>query len=367
MEVRVFDNTTLAMSTYQNQMTQPGYTYLGAHYGTYSGQVFTSLRATRRPSDGSLKDPNTSGPSVTFYNGVDVVVARQEYESNLSRVRLVDVYLVYAPTSGYYIMDTIGEDGCLKVYNGNSVIETGTDHNLFVRWYRSDNAATGFEEVTRSKVLNGIYNIPVLGGPGVNVSIDEGADQYYRAEIYTVENNQERVLGSTGVYHVPYYDDVKNGGFEQPANDGTINSDSGHKWPSNYQVRNGEDGIIWKTTGSITDGRDIEIPNGANENGPIPNYIGETLRNYCFAFMPEGDQCAELNCQAAGALYQDVLTIPGSQIYWSLYHRARGKYDKWKSVIDKTTNDEEDTMYVVAMSKDLAEKYDVTTQERLML
>ena len=78
------------------------------------------------------------------------------------------------------------------------------------------------------------------------------------------------------------------------------------------------------------------------------------------------DQCAELNCEASGALYQDVITIPGTQMYWSLYHRARGAYDKWKLVQDKTQNRETDTMYVVAMPKDLAEKYDVTTQEKVL-
>ena len=90
------------------------------------------------------------------------------------------------------------------------------------------------------------------------------------------------------------------------------------------------------------------------------------MRNYCFAFMPEGNQCAELNCEASGALYQDVLTIPGSQLYWSLYHRARGAYDYWKTKTDKTQNSETDTMYVVAMPKELAEKYDVTTQAKVL-
>ena len=357
--VSVYNGSGLVLGDYANRMNQSGYTYLGAHYGVYSGQTVTSLRATNSPTEGSLKN---SGQSVTFYNGTNIV-ARQEYES---RLRQVDVYLVYAPSTGYYITDTIGKDGCLTVQNGTSVIETGTDQNLFVRWYRSDNGTTGFQEVTQSKILDGNYNIPVLGGPKVNVSIDEGADRYYKAEIYKVENNEEIVLAQTGVYHVPYYDDVRNGGFETPQNDGTINSDSAHKWPSNYQVKNGEDGVIWKTTGSIADGRDIEIPNGANANGPVPGYIGETLRNYCFAYMPEGDQCAELNCEAAGALYQDVLTVPGSQIYWSLYHRARGAYDKWKTVRDKTQNSETDTMYVVAMPTELAEKYDVTTQEKVL-
>ena len=205
--------------------------YLSAHYGTYSGQVITSLKATQNPTEGSL---TSTGRSITFYNGGEIV-ARQEYDQSL---RQVDVDLVYARSSGYYILDTIGEDGCLTVQNGTSVIETGVDQNLFVRWYRSSNSATGFQEVTQSKMLNGNYNIPELDGPKVNVSIDEGADQYYKAVIYKVEDNQEIVLAATDPYHVPYYDDVRNGGFETPHNNGTTD-ESVNRWPSNWQVENG--------------------------------------------------------------------------------------------------------------------------------
>ena len=349
----------IVLSSYQNGMNQNGYTYLGAHYGTFSGQVITSLRGTTS-SSGSL---SSSTYIVEFRNGDDIV-ARQEYESSQ---RQVDVYLVYAPSSGYYIQDTIGEDGCLKVRNETGDVQTGIDQNLFVRWYRSSNGTSDFEEVTQSKMLDSNYNIPELGGPKVNVAIDEGADPYYKSEIYKVENNEEVKLDETAVYHVPYYDDVRNGGFETPHNNTT--NGSGRYWPSNYQVESGQEGVIWKTTGLGPAGKskqDIEIPQGAAADGTGANNLGETLRNYCFAFMPEGNQCAELNCEASGALYQDVLTIPGSQMYWSLYHRARGGYDTWKTQRDKTQNKETDTMYVVAMSKDLAEKYDVTTQEKVL-
>ena len=53
-EVTAYNDTTVTMSDYQNRMNQAGYTYLGAHYGTYSGQVFTSLKATRNPTTGSF-------------------------------------------------------------------------------------------------------------------------------------------------------------------------------------------------------------------------------------------------------------------------------------------------------------------------
>ncbi|MBR4164513.1 MAG: hypothetical protein IKR11_13400, partial [Solobacterium sp.] len=209
-------NNSINLDGYASRMTKPGYSYLGAHYGLYSGLAITSLKATTAPTAGSLTN---RGQSITFYNGSEIV-ARQEYDN---KQRLVDVYLVYAPSTGYYIMDTIGEDGCLTVQNGTDVIETGIDQNLFVRWYRSSNSTTDFQEVTQSKILNGNYNLPELGGAKVNVSIDEGADKYYKAEIYKVEDNQEVVLATTEPYHVPYYDDVRNGGFETPQNNGSIN------------------------------------------------------------------------------------------------------------------------------------------------
>ena len=87
-------NQSIELNSYQNRLTPNGYTYTGAHYGTYSGQVITCLKGTTN-SAGSLSN---SSYIVEFRNG-DTVVARQEYENSL---RQIDVYLVYAPSAGYY-------------------------------------------------------------------------------------------------------------------------------------------------------------------------------------------------------------------------------------------------------------------------
>ena len=263
--VNVSVGNTLTLSNYASQIQQPdNYTYLGAHYDSLGGQTITSLEAINGPDGGLL---NSNVRALLFYDG-STIVARQEYGGSL---RQVDVYLVYAPSANYYILDTIDEDGCLRVQNGTEMLQTGIDQNLFVRWYRSSNNTTGYEAVTQSKMLNGVYNVPDLDGPRVNVAIDEGADQYYKAEIYTVENNEERRIAWTEPYHVPYYDDVRNGGFETPHNNGRTD-ESVNRWPSNWQVENGQNGVIWKTTGTANDGtkRDIEIPQGANANGQAP-------------------------------------------------------------------------------------------------
>ena len=41
----------------------------------------------------------------------------------------------------------------------------------------------------------------------------------------------------------------------------------------------------------------------------------------------DGTQFAELNCQGYGALYQDVLTVPGTTLNWSLAHAGRDGTD----------------------------------------
>ncbi|MGN0962480.1 MAG: prealbumin-like fold domain-containing protein, partial [Clostridia bacterium] len=70
-----------------------------------------------------------------------------------------------------------------------------------------------------------------------------------------------------------------------------------------------------------------------------------------------GVQYVELNANMDGALYQDVLTVPGSTMYWSLAHRGRGT-----TSMRDGSDLAQDTMYVVVMSTVLAEQYDITTQ-----
>ena len=95
------------------------------------------------------------------------------------------------------------------------------------------------------------------------------------------------------------------------------------------QYPSGEGGIVWQTTGAAkhwktgSAGLYIELADGSNRS-----YNG--TRNYPEASYSidsayDGQQFAELNCEAYGALYQDVLTAPGTTLHWSLAHRARGR------------------------------------------
>ena len=349
---RPLNNTTttdtITLSTYNRTIN--GYVFKDAHYASYNGKTITQIQGRRAKNSASI-NTNTVNCTITFLNGNDIV-GLLEYENS---TRVIDVYLVYASTTSVSIRDTIAIDGCINALSNGNLEEASS--TVKYKWYRSTDGST-YNEVKRIKVTGNLYNITVENGPSLNVALDEGADKYYKVEKYFVrEDGTEELVGSAE-YHVPYYNDVRNGNFENPViTEGAT-----------IQVPNGTEGVIWKTTGPGTGshtGADIEILNAADANGHGANDLATTIRSYNFAYVPDGNQCAELNCEASGALYQDVLTVPGSQLYWSLYHRARGRYNGNNGGIRYDDNST-DTMYVVAMSTEAAEKYDVTTQAKVL-
>ena len=96
---------------------------------------------------------------------------------------------------------------------------------------------------------------------------------------------------------------LPNGSFEAPV----VAAGAG------TNLTGGSSPLLWKTT--ATDNR-IELwANGGSSqsaNGNLP-IVGQN-----------GTQWAELNANSVGALYQDVVTIPGQVLQWSVWHRARG-------------------------------------------
>lgn len=345
-----YTTTTSTISLSDYIRTANGYVYKDAHYGSYNGKAITEIQAKREKNTPTSINTNTVNCTVTFLNNSEVV-GLLEYENS---TRAIDIYLVYANTNGITISDTIAIDGCLNALTEGNLIEASS--TVKYKWYRSTDG-TNYNEVRRIKITGDQYNITSENGPSINIALDEGANKYYKVERYIVNSDGTETLAGSATYLVPYYSDVQNGSFENPR----VSTGSTLQTPNNTA------GIIWKTTGPGTGshaGADIEIVNASDVNGNGANDLTGTIRSYNFAYVPDGNQCAELNCEAAGALYQDVLTIPGSQLYWSLYHRARGPYRGSSGGI-KYDDSSTDTMYVVAMSKEEAEKYDVTTQAKV--
>lgn len=141
---------------------------------------------------------------------------------------------------------------------------------------------------------------------------------------YQVKVFQKRDIGNNGLptaeaaavatsreYVVTSYYEVRNGGFETPSMKDSTSSNQQYT-NDNYKNLLG----VWQSTGRGSNGTSIEIVN-TRVDGFRTDYAW-----YGSDGAAEGEQFAELNCDAEGALYQDVLTTPGETLNYKFAHRA---------------------------------------------
>lgn len=243
-----------------------------------------------------------------------------------------------APDSDVYITDTILTDGMLNA-NVNDELAV---QDVSYKWYRSETGSDNtWTEVVRTRVTGTEYNLNE-DTKKLNAALDkylissedDSIRYYYYIEAFDANGES---LGRSEVYQVPYYDALQNGSFETPKAD---------HW--NNQLPNGTDNLYWLTTAHDSQRRDIEIVRSTNNENFRDGNTWKTFQRkvqeiYGPTAADDGVQFAELNAEAQGALYQDVLTVPGSTVYWSLAHAARqdSKPDEMKVVIapaDKVQN-----------------------------
>lgn len=234
------------------------------------------------------------------------------------------------------ITDNITTDGCLKV--------SGTDldgKKVTYKWYKSTDG-TNYTEVVRTKITGESYNV-ADDGSWINVALDGGARCYYKAEVATIDGVAVESSTESDKYQVPYYTELRNGSFEAPAI-------SIGQSDINNPVYGGGD-VIWKTT--ATDNL-IEIVAPENSKSSVFQWHGVTEAS-------AGNQCAEINAEQSSALYQDVLTVPGSTMYWQLSHLGRTMNSSPVKNTDGTSYS--DTMYVLIMPYSQAQS--ITTQAQV--
>ena len=225
------------------------------------------------------------------------------------------------------IVDDIKQDGCLKVEFSQELLNRyGND--VYCEWEKVSEQNYNVNQAENSGW------VPVKDGisadkKAVNVAISNGARCYYRVKVFSKDGVQ---IGELISPLVEYYDQLENGSFEFPEV-----VDTGKTYDNWYQFPQATEGIVWKTTESS---KSIELVRKENTDHNLQ--LGEKV-------LPDRNQCAELNSKDVGALYQDVLTVPGSKLNWRLFHRARGPY----GAEDKR----EDTMYLVIMPTSEAEGY----------
>lgn len=322
---------TYVFADLADQKTINGYTYSKA---TFNGKEVTSMQFAQ---SGNVFNRSYT---LTFYNDNEQVGSTLTYSD--SKVS-VHVYLVYQEsTTGLYISNTIQNDGMFNaVFDEETDSKIPDDAEVSYTWYRclsnSDNESE-WTEVQLQRVTGTQDNLST-DGKSVNVALDaqvakaSDAERYWYKVVatYTDADGNEQSIESRAK-QVPYYLALQNGSFETPTST---------NW--NNQLPNGTEGLIWLTTGT-NNGQDIEIASVANNA-----YIQQVQSAYHISTADNGTQFAELNCEAYGALYQDVMTVPGSTLNWWLSHAGRtGK----------------DTMALVIMPVDKAE--DLTAElERL--
>ena len=246
------------------------------------------------------------------------------------------------------LTDSIKTDGCLHA----EVTGIADGATVQVKWWKSSDGTDGsWKEVTRRKISEDRYNISE-DTRSLNAALDGGARSFYKVQLL---DESGQVLAETAGYQVPYYNELRNGDFESPV--------IGDRESYQPFYDNGADGVIWKTTarsGKIefvsADATKLDGTSGLTHQEQSKQWhkveaAADASRG--------GTQFAELNANESGALYQDVLTTPGATLYWQLSHRARGANS------DRYQSGAKDTMYVLIMSTELAEKYNVTTQSRV--
>ena len=272
------------------------------------------------------------------------------------------------------IADTQGIVSIAENYGKLTANYSDTAVEVGYVWYRSINGATEEQQIPTQYYSTTGTNLGKdisTDGKDLYIALNGGALKYngnetvnYKVKAYAKNDLNEyglpkegtTALATSSVYNVTGYYEVQNGSFETPSvtelHSGTNNWQFSNE---NYKKLKG----AWQTTGtanaseySDSEGADIEIVTTESDN---------TLDGYSWhgdEIAADGNQFAELNCETAGALYQDVLTTPGEVLNYQVAHRARGTNG------DDTSAEEKDTMYVVAMSSEMAQN--ITTQAQVL-
>lgn len=278
------------------------------------------------------------------------------------------------------IADTQGTVSIAENYGKLTANYSDTAVEVGYVWYRSINGATEEQQIPTQYYSTTGTNLGKdisTDGKDLYIALNGGALKYngnetvnYKVKAYAKNDLNEyglpkegtTALATSSVYNVTGYYEVQNGSFETPSvtklHSGTNNWQFSNE---NYKKLKG----ACQTTGtanaseySDSEGADIEIVTTASDNTSDNKKKLDGYSWHGDEIAADGNQFAELNCETAGALYQDVLTTPGEVLNYQVAHRARGTNG------DDTSAEEKDTMYVVAMSSEMAQN--ITTQAQVL-
>lgn len=321
------ENTWVHMETLvatYGKYTQ-GYTYQSSHAGSEDGPVINWIyyqTNTRKwyYSD-SVDRPNQS---------ID------EYEILKANT---NIYCLFTKDhlANSAIQDNVATDGSLFLPRPEG-IKPGS--LVTYKWYRNttdvETSTETFEYVPRTKVTGSSYSIESDNSgtrlyPALDMGVTEAYKKneevryWYKVEVY--ENH--KLYMTTEPIHNMYYACLQNGSFEYPDTQ-KLNAEKAGAF-----IPDGTANLNWHTTG---EDKQLEIVYAPYAKSPGGYNISDGK-------APDGNQCAELNAEAAGTLYQDIMSTPNTKLYWKLSHRGRQG---------------QDTMYLLVAPKNLVENTIIT-------
>ena len=241
-------------------------------------------------------------------------------------------------------IDTTGE--LVAKVNGSTARADGVQYT----WYRSKTGADGsWTPITGQAVSGTDRNLTDDRPQALNAALDtllarqndparSDSDRYHYRVIVTAGGITLRAEA-----RVNYYTQLQNGSFETPSV--PQNSADRFYFPEDtspavhfLQTLDADTnaGIYWHTTASADrwttalqnkpgTGNYIEIADASRH--VYTEAANDPQVEYHITKAYDGTQFAELNCQSYGALYQDVLTVPGTKLQWSLAHAGRDGTD----------------------------------------
>lgn len=240
-------------------------------------------------------------------------------------------------TARLEMQDNIAEKGRYDLsLNGGDAQAGG---QVSYRWYRTKNGTR--EAVARSFYRNADGTTSSNLGPSgsyLYLALDDGGvtDAVFsvKYEAFLVLNGTETSVNAS-ITNTDYNKSVLNGSFERPQNVG-----------ASAQYDQGYTGLEWRTT--ATD-KKIEIVRLTSQtrNSWRSSY---SYPSGVDVWPVDGNQYAEINAEQDSALYQSVLTVPGTTMNWQLYHAQRPGCGV-KIGRDK------DTMYLCIVSDTRAKQY----------
>ena len=295
--------------------------------------------------------------------------------SVLALIVLGSNIVIKAETLNVSIIDKIKAE--LSEPNKGRIVAVPSESGTYTfEWYRSIDGSS-WDKIVRRKVAtlfgNDYYNLSETGDwldpsldrltSGVT---DDSKRLIYKVKIATKNGNSVSPEIISTPYRIPYYSALMNGDFENfllPSNlypypwsgNADASNPSGKYWVSSdltdaqieanvkpvygsyFVYERHEDELIWKTTDkfgcleiinaspdkSVNSSTSASYNKGTYQNFVINNLLGGVRVSGGNGATLNGEQMAELNSESVATLYQDVLTIPGTELKWDIWHRAR--------------------------------------------